>query len=69
MATPKISSGDLVRRKYHISQEKLDLLGLKGLGLVLERDNNGFLSIVWGDKIEYMWDDYDLVRVESSEEI
>ena len=65
----KISSGDLVRRKYHISQEKLDLLGLKGLGLVLERDNNGFLSIVWGDKLECMWDDYDLVRVESSEEI
>lgn len=32
--------------------------------MVLERDNNGFLRILWGTKVEDMWDDYDLLRVE-----
>ena len=57
----KINPGDLVRRKYHIT-----LLEWKWteLGVVLERDNNGFLRILWGTKVEEMWDDYDLLRVD-----
>jgi hypothetical protein len=57
----KINPGDLVRRKYHIT-----LLERKWteLGMVLERDNNGFLRILWGTKVEEMWDDYDLLHVE-----
>ena len=57
----KINPGDLVRRKYHIT-----LLEWKWteLGVVLERDNNGFLRILWGTKVEEMWDDYDLLRLD-----
>ena len=62
----KISPGDLVRRKYHISQPSWRYTEM---GLVLDRDNNGVLDVIWGSKIESMWDDYDLVRVESPEEI
>lgn len=57
----RISPGDLVRRKYHISRP--DWLWTE-FGIVIERDNNGFLDILWGSEIEHMWDDYDLVRVE-----
>ena len=32
--------------------------------MVLERDNNGFLRILWGTNVEEMWDDYDLLPVE-----
>lgn len=60
----RLSPGDLVHRKYHISRARLDPMGLKELGLVLCRDNNGFLDVLWGSKIESMWDEYDLLRVE-----
>ena len=62
----RIFPGDLVRRKYHISRSGLDLLNLKELGLVLDRDRNGFLDVLWGSKLEHMWDDYDLVKVEEN---
>lgn len=55
----QIKSGDLVSRKYPINVK-----GYTQLGLVLERDKNGFLSVAWGNKVEHMWDDYDLARVE-----
>jgi hypothetical protein len=32
----------------------------------MNRDNNGYLDILWGSKLESMWDEYDLVRVEDS---
>ena len=55
----RIDPGDLVSRKYPIN-----ITGYTQVGLVLERDNNGFLAIAWGDKVEHMWDDYDLMRLE-----
>ena len=33
-------------------------------GLVVERDRNSFLTVMWGAKVEYMWDEYDLIRIE-----
>jgi len=50
-----------VRRKYHISRPDWKWVDL---GLVMSRDNNGYLDILWGSKLESMWDDYDLMRVE-----
>jgi hypothetical protein len=58
----KINPGDLVRRKYHINRLEWKWTEL---GMVLERDNNGFLRILWGTKVEEMWDDYDLLHVEA----
>lgn len=55
----RIEPGDLVSRNYPILVK-----GYTQTGLVLERDNNGFLIIAWGSKIENMWDDYDLMRIE-----
>lgn len=57
----KISSGDLVRRRYYITEPHRPWAEF---GVVVHRDNNGFLDILWGSKIEHMWDDYDLMRVE-----
>lgn len=54
-----IEPGDLVVRKYEIA-----IPNFVKAGLVLERDRNGFLTVAWGDKIEHMWDDYDLMRLE-----
>ena len=54
-----IEVGDLVVRKYEIK-----IPNFVKAGLVMERDRNGFLTIAWGGKIEYMWDDYDLMRLE-----
>lgn len=54
----RIELGDLVVRKYEIK-----IPNFVKVGLVIERDRNGFLSISWGDKIEHMWDDYDLMRL------
>lgn len=59
----KINPGDLVRRKYHISRTDWKWVDL---GLVMNRDNNGYLDILWGSKLESMWDEYDLVRVEDT---
>lgn len=58
---PKIQPGDLVRRKYHISRPDWKYTEF---GFVIERDNNGFFDILWGSKIEHMWDEYDLMRVD-----
>ena len=55
----RIEVGDLVVRKYEIK-----IPNFVKAGLVIERDRNGFLSISWGGKIECMWDDYDLMRLE-----
>ncbi len=55
----RIEPGDLVVRKYEIKMPNF----VKA-GFVLERDRNGFLTVSWGNKIEYMWDDYDLMRLE-----
>jgi hypothetical protein len=60
---PKIQPGDLVRRKYHITIQNWSYFDL---GLVVERDNNGFLNVLWGSKIESLWDEYDLMKVEDA---
>jgi len=54
-----IKPGDLVVRKYEIT-----IPNFVKAGLVIERDRNGFLTVAWGGKIEHMWDDYDLMRLE-----
>ncbi len=54
-----IEPGDLVVRKYEIK-----IPNFVKTGFVIERDRNGFLTVSWGNKIEYMWDDYDLTRLE-----
>ncbi len=56
-----IQPGDLVMRKYHIR-------GAHPMGIVVERDRNGFLDILWGSRIEHMWDDYDLTRINEAED-
>jgi hypothetical protein len=55
----RIEVGDLVVRKYEIK-----IPNFVKAGLVIERDRNGYLSVSWGNKIEYMWDEYDLMRLE-----
>ncbi len=55
----RLEPGDLVVRKYEIK-----IPNFVKAGLVIERDRNGFLTVSWGNKIEYMWDDYDLMRLE-----
>ena len=55
----RLRAGDLVKRRYELRLPDVQLLGV-----VLERDRNGFLTVVWGDKVEHMWDDYDLMGVE-----
>ena len=59
----RLQPGDLVRRKYHISRPDWSWTEL---GVVVERDNNGYLDVLWGSKIESMWDDYDLMRVDDA---
>lgn len=54
-----IGVGDLVKRRYDLRLEHV-----RTFGVVLERDRNGFLTVIWGEKVEHMWDDYDLVRVD-----
>lgn len=56
-----IQPGDLVARKYHIR-------GFPLMGIVVDRDCNGYLDVLWGSKIEHMWDDYDLTRIDEVEE-
>jgi hypothetical protein len=58
-ARSRIEPGDLVMRKYTVN-----IPDIVCIGLVIERDKNSFLTVMWGRKIEYMWDDYDLMRVE-----
>lgn len=55
----RIEPGDLVMRKYEIK-----IPNFVKVGLVIERDRNSFLTVMWGGKVEYMWDDYDLMRIE-----
>ena len=55
----RIDPGDLVSRKYTVN-----FPGVILTGLVIERDRNGFLTVSWGGKVEHMWDDYDLMRIE-----
>lgn len=55
----RIGPGDLVMRKYEIK-----VPNFVRSGLVIERDRNSFLTVSWGGKVEYMWDEYDLVRIE-----
>lgn len=54
-----IKPGDLVMRKYEIK-----LSNIPRTGLVIDRDTNGYLVIMWGHNVEYMWDDYDVMRIE-----
>lgn len=61
MPRSNIQVGDLVRKKYHISRPDWRRTEI---GVVVDRDNNGMLDILWGSKLEHMWDDYDLMRVE-----
>ena len=56
-----IQPGDLVARKYHIR-------GTHPMGVIIERDRNGFLDVLWGSRVEHMWDDYDLMRINDIEE-
>ena len=49
-----------MRRKYHISRPDWKWTDV---GIVIERDNNGYFDVLWGSKIEGMWDDYDLMKV------
>jgi hypothetical protein len=46
-------------RKY-----TLNIPDMVKVGFVIERDRNGYLTVAWGRKVEYMWDDYDLMRIE-----
>lgn len=55
----RIRPGDLVMRRYEIK-----VPNFVRMGLVIERDRNSFLTVLWGGKVEYMWDEYDLVRIE-----
>ena len=55
----RIGPGDLVMRKYEIK-----IPNFVRAGLVVERDRNSFLTVMWGAKVEYMWDEYDLIRIE-----
>lgn len=55
----RIGPGDLVMRRYEIK-----VPNFVRMGLVIERDRNSFLTVLWGGKVEYMWDEYDLVRIE-----
>ncbi len=56
-----IQPGDLVARKYHIR-------GTHPMGVVVDRDRNGYLDVLWGSQVEHMWDDYDLTRIDEVEE-
>ncbi len=56
-----IQPGDLVTRKYQVNCGHL-------IGIVVERDRNGFLDVLWGSRIEHMCDDYDLTRINEIEE-
>jgi hypothetical protein len=55
----KINVGDIVTRAYPLS------IYHNLLGFVVDRDNNDYLSIMWGSKLEHMWDDGDLNLVSS----
>lgn len=59
MSRNRIEPGDLVVRKYD-----LNLAKFTKTGFVIRRENNGFLTVAWGNLIEEMWDDYDLMRLE-----
>ncbi len=58
-AQSRIEPGELVMRKY-----TLNIPDMVKVGFVIERDRNGYLTVAWGRKVEYMWDDYDLMRIE-----
>ena len=50
----RANPGDLVERNYPLRIQHCSV------GLVHSRDTNGYLSIMWGSKMEHMWDDGDL---------
>ena len=55
----KIEAGDIVMRSYPLGP------AYPTIGLVVERDNNGYLTVMWGGvKVEHMWDDQDLHRID-----
>lgn len=54
----RITPGDLVQRTYHLS------VAHHHLGIVISRDGCGFLDVLWGQKVEHMWDDFDLDLVD-----
>lgn len=54
-----IRPGDLVIRNYQLRIHHCTY------GLVLGREPNGYLSIMWGSKLEDMWDPGDLTLVSS----
>lgn len=54
-----IRPGDLVMRSYQLRIQH------STYGLVQRRDPNGYLTIMWGSKVEEMWDAGDLTLVSS----
>ena len=54
-----IRPGDLVTRNYQLR------IFHCFYGMVCSRDKNGFLTIMWGSKIEDLWDPGDLTLVSS----
>jgi hypothetical protein len=59
MKRPQLLVGDLVKRRYDIL-----VPGAHKVGMIIDRDRNGFLDVLWGSKVECMWDDYDLTKLE-----
>lgn len=55
----RMKAGDVVTRAYQLS------IFHNLLGLVIGRDNCGYLTVIWGDKVEHMWDDNDLIVISS----
>ena len=54
----QIEPGDIVMRSYPLGP------AYPKIGLVVERENNGYLTVMWGGgKVEQMWDDQDLRRI------
>ena len=51
--------GDIVTRAYQLS------IFHCLMGLVIDRDSCGYLTIIWCNKVEHMWDDNDLIVISS----
>jgi len=64
MPRSNIQIGDLVRRNYHVI--RADWIWSE-IGIVVDRDSNGLLDILWGKRLEHMWDDYDLIKIEGDD--
>jgi|694.fasta_scaffold19527_6 hypothetical protein len=55
----RLTVGDIVMRTYPLGPS------YPRVGLIIDRDNNGYLTVMWGGgKVEHMWDDQDLIRID-----